>query len=81
MSCQSYVYAYGFFVGYSINKGTSKKEVKISNPVTAIKNRLETKKESKELQKERDYWEDVYYNLENYDGSIESQREVRNIER
>lgn len=81
MSCQSYVYAYGFFVGYSINKGTNKKEVKISNPVTAIKKRAVSKKESEKIQKERDYWEDVYYNLENYDGSLESQREVRNIER
>lgn len=40
---------------------------------------MEEKKEQKEIEKEKDYWQDVFENLENYDGSPESQKEVRNI--
>lgn len=35
----------------------------------------------KEIDSAKDYWSDVFDNLENYDGSPESQKEVRNIER
>ena len=30
---------------------------------------------------EKDYWQDVFENLENFDGTPESQKEVRNVER
>lgn len=55
------------------------KEIKIQNPITVIKGKVEEKKEQKQIEKERDYWADVFENLENYDGSPESQKEVRNI--
>jgi len=32
------------------------------------------------VQKQKDYWQDVMDNLENYDGTKQSQKEVRNVE-
>lgn len=30
---------------------------------------------------QKDYWNDVFENLDNYDGTPESQKEVRNIDK
>lgn len=55
--------------------------MKIQNPVTVIKEKIEEHKEEKEIQAERDYWTDVFENLENFDGTPESQKEVRIVEK
>ena len=70
--------AYGFFVGYRLGK--PQKEIKLQNPITYVKEKIEERKESKEAQKEKDYWQDVFENLENFDGTPESQKEVRYID-
>ena len=66
-------------MGYRLNK-PDKKPIKIENPVTVIKEKVKEKKDSKEIQKQKDYWQDVMDNLENYDGTKQSQKEVRNVE-
>ena len=53
----------------------------MSNPIPVIKEKIQDRKESKQLKKEQDYWDDVFTNLENYDGTPESQKEVRNVEK
>lgn len=52
----------------------------IKNPITFVKQKIGEKKEEKEIEKELNYWADVFENLENYDGSAESQKEVRNVD-
>jgi hypothetical protein len=64
-------------VGYRLNK--ENKPIKIQNPVTVIKEKVTEHKEQKDIQKEQDYWQDVFNNLENYDGTPESQKKVRNV--
>lgn len=51
------------------------------NPITYIKEKHEEKKASEDAEAKKDYWEDVFENLENYDGTKESQKEVRNVEK
>ena len=57
-----------------------KKPIKIENPVTVVKEKVKEHKESKKIQKQKDYWQDVMDNLENFDGTKQSQKEVRNVE-
>jgi len=44
-----------------------------------VKEKIENRKDEKQLKKEHDYWEDVFNNLENFDGTPESQKEVRYV--
>lgn len=53
----------------------------IAHPVKSIKKRLEDNKIERIKKAEQDYWDDVFENLENYDGTPESQKEVRENER
>ena len=64
-------------MGYKVNKPNEK--IHIQNPITFVKEKIEEKKEYKEIQEQEDYWQDVFENLENYDGTPESKKEVRNI--
>lgn len=57
-----------------------RKETKIQNPITLVKKKIEKKRKTDNIEKEKEYWADVFENLENYDGSAESQKEVRNVD-
>lgn len=46
-----------------------------------MKDKIKEVQEEKEAQGVREYWDDVLENLENYDGTPQSQKEVREIER
>ena len=54
-------------------------EVKKKEPVRKIKKEKLSKKEKEEIKKQKEYWADVFYNLENFDGTPQSQKEVRNV--
>ena len=57
-----------------------RKETKIQNPITLVKKKIEEKRKTDNIEKEKEYWADVFENLENYYGSAESQKEVRNVD-
>lgn len=69
----------GFFVGYKMPKYEQTK-LKIPNPIKEIKNKIEDKKEQEKLQEQIDEINLIYENLENYDGTAESQKELKNVE-
>lgn len=77
MFFRSYVCAYGIFIGYGFKEDCSR----TINPIVRVKERHVERKATKEAEAEKDYWSDVFENLENYDGFKESQKEVRNVER
>ena len=54
-------------------------EVKKKEPVRKIKKEKLSKKEKEQIKKQKEYWADVFYNLENFDGTPQSQKEVRNV--
>ena len=45
-----------------------------------MKKKIEEKRKTDNIEKEKEYWADVFENLEYYDGSAESQKEVRNVD-
>lgn len=62
-----------FIKGYNIGaSGTGKPEIKVETPMRKIK-RL---KESKEAEKKRKYYNTLYENINNYDGSSKGQKEL-----
>lgn len=65
-------------MGYKFNDKPTRE---IQGPVKYIKRKIKEQKEDKKIQEEREYWEDVFENLENFDGTPESQKEVRNVGR
>lgn len=81
MFFRSYVCAYGIFIGRKLREDTSNFNLKNINPIKYIKEKCEEIKVSKDAEAEKEYWSDVFENLENFDGFKESQKEVRNIEK
>ena len=69
----------GFFVGQKTSKN-EKLEIKIPNPVKDIKEKMEDKKYNEELQEQIDELNRIAENIENYDGTSENQKELKNIE-
>lgn len=68
----------GFFCGLKMN--TKPTEHKVVNPIKKIKQTIQEKKDDNELQEQLDELNRIYENIENYDGTSESQKELRNIE-
>ncbi len=79
MYCQSYVYAYGLFIGYNFN---NKKDVKVSipNPIKEVREKIENKKQDDKLKEQVEELNKIYYNIEHYNGNNEGQKEVKGIE-
>lgn len=71
----------GFFVGYNTsgnNKPTSK--ISMPNPIKEIKTKMEDKKANEELKEQLEELNKIYENIENYNGSNEGQKELKNVE-
>lgn len=71
----------GFFVGRktaSDNRTTNK--IAITNPAKTIKNKMEDKKYNEELQAQLEELNKIAENIDNYDGTSENQKELKNIE-
>ena len=71
----------GFFVGQKY----SKKEkiidgIKIPNYIQNVKESIEEKKNEKEIQEQLDEINRIAENIENYNGTSENQKELKNIE-
>lgn len=72
----------GFFVGSRIAKGntTEIKKIPIVNPIEKIKKKIEEKKDNEEIREQLDELNKIYENIENYDGTSNNQKELKNIE-
>lgn len=71
----------GFFVGYKtaeVNKIVSK--VSIPNPVKTVKEKIEDRKVQEQIQEQLEELNRICENIENYNGSNEGQKELKNIE-
>ena len=69
----------GFFVGYKIGKG-EKVQVSIPNPVKTVKEKIEDRKVQEQIQEQLEELNRICENIENYNGSNEGQKELKNIE-
>lgn len=62
-----------FIKGYNIGaKETGKPEIKVETP----KQKIKKAKENKEAEKKRKYYNTLYENINNYDGSSKGQKEL-----
>lgn len=68
----------GFFVGYNL-KNDKHFEIPetIKHPHKYIKQKMKNKQETKQVQDEIEYLNDVLFNIENYDGTGQGQRIVK----
>lgn len=67
-------------MGYRLNNNRQYNKIGFKSPITYVKERLSENKDYKQLELEKDYWADVFENLENYDGTPESQKTVRYVD-
>ena len=66
----------GFFCGYRLN---NEKPIHIQNPITTVKEKMETKK-IEDANKERlEELNTILENIENYDGTSQGQKELKNV--
>lgn len=66
----------GFFCGYRIEH---QKPIHIQNPITTVKEKMETKK-IEDANKERlEELNTILENIENYDGTSQGQKELKNV--
>lgn len=66
----------GFFCGYRIGH---QKPIHIQNPITTVKEKMETKK-IEDANKERlEELNTILENIENYDGTSQGQKELKNV--
>lgn len=54
----------------------SQKEIKIVNPVQAIKRSIEERTSKKELEKEQEIYNTIADNIDNYDGTSNGQKAI-----
>ncbi len=66
----------GFFCGYRIN---NQKPIHIQNPITSIKEKMETKKIEEENKEQIEEFNKILDNINIYDGTSQGQKELRNI--
>lgn len=66
----------GFFCGYRIN---NPKPIHIQNPITTIKEKVENKKIIEANKEKLEEFNKILYNINNYDGTSQGQKELRNI--
>lgn len=82
MFYQLYVCAYGFFIGCNMeDKRVMEIPEQIKHPHRYIKNKRRNKKEQKIIQDELNYFNDVLYNIENYNGTGIGQRSIKRGEK
>lgn len=71
----------GFFVGRkTASDNQTINKIAIPNPVKTIKNKIEDKKYNEELQAQLEELNKIAENIDNYDGTSENQKELKNIE-
>lgn len=71
----------GFFVGYRMpRESKSVNNVPLTNPIKAVKKKIEDKKAQEEIQEQLEELNKIYQNIENYDGTENNQKELKNIE-
>lgn len=67
-------------VGYYFGKNNNGKEIEmletIKHPYKHLKGKMKVRKESKQIQEELDYLNNVLYNIENYDGTGKGQKTI-----
>lgn len=67
-------------VGFYFGKKDKGKEIeipeKIKHPCKHIKGKIKAKKETKQIQEQLNYLNDVLYNIENYDGTGKGQKTI-----
>lgn len=64
----------GFFCGYRINSSKP-----IQNPITSIKEKMETKKVEEANKEQIEELNKILDNINNYDGTPQGQKELRNV--
>lgn len=69
----------GFFVGFNLQKDV-KVLPKVENPIKKIKNKIAEKQEMDNIQEQIEQINTIYENIENYDGTGNNQKELKNIE-
>lgn len=67
----------GFFSGYNINHV---KKIEIKSPIAEVKKKMETHKNEKEQEERMQQFNAILENIENYDGTGNNQKELKNIE-
>lgn len=66
-----------FFIGAKVGQKVVKGEdVQLPNPIKAVHESIETYKETKEAEKEQNYYDTILHNIDVYDGSPAGQREI-----
>lgn len=63
----------GAIVGQKCAKG---QDIKIENPVKAIKENIEENKSNKQREKEQEILDTIAQNIDNYDGTSRGQKEI-----
>ena len=67
----------GFFSGYNLNH---EKKIEIKSPITEVKRKYEEHKNMKEQEEKIQQFNAILENIENYDGTGDNQKELKNIE-
>ncbi len=71
----------GFFAGRkTVTDSKFLNSTKITNPIKQVKEKIEDTKYNKELQEQLEELNKIAQNIENYDGTSENQKELKNIE-
>lgn len=67
----------GFFSGYNLNH---EKKIEIKSPITEVKKKMEEHQNAKEQEERMQQFSTILENIENYDGTGNNQKELKNIE-
>lgn len=67
----------GFFSGYNLNH---EKKIEVKSPIEEIKKKHEEHKYTEQRKEEVQQFNDILENIENYDGTGNNQKELKNIE-
>lgn len=67
----------GFFSGYNLNH---EKKIEVKSPIEEIKKKYEEHKYTEQRKEEVQQFNDILENIENYDGTGNNQKELKNIE-